>query len=166
MITIRRAKTNEYARLTQLSWASKQIWAYEEALFDVFKKEITLTPAYIAANDVFVAEENGDIAGYFSITAVTDGFYAGKVWVEKGFWLEHLFIHPQYIGKGIGRSLVSYAKELCRQKGIQRLRLFGDPHADGFYEKTGAVYFGKSPSSIEGRTVSVFEYAIIEEVQK
>ncbi|WP_407308127.1 GNAT family N-acetyltransferase [Desulfosporosinus sp. SB140] len=69
------------------------------------------------------------ITGYFSIVEVKEDFWAGKVWVRKGNWLEHLFILPKFIGKRIGSELISYTIDMCREKSIGRLFIFSDPNA-------------------------------------
>ncbi len=159
-IHIRPAKPNEAEALTRISFASKRHWKDPEEYFRVWKDELTITPRYILENRVFAAEADGKLAGYFSIVEVKKAFHAGKVPVRKGFWMEHLFLTPQYIGKGIGSRLMRFAEAYCRQNGIAKLYIFSDPHAKGFYEKMGAAYLGESPSSIEGRTVPLFSYAV------
>lgn len=161
-VIIRNAETGEAETLTELSFASKAIWNYPAEYFEVWKDELTITPDYIAQNKVFVAENAAfgcgqRIIGYLSITKVENDFFAGKVFVSQGYWLEHLFIHPDFIGKGIGRKLVNFAKDFCCKNGIRCLRIFSDPHAGGFYEKIGAGFIGESPSSIEGRNVQTYE---------
>ncbi|WHH61579.1 GNAT family N-acetyltransferase [Petroclostridium sp. X23] len=69
-------------------------------------------------------------------------------------------MNPQYIGIGIGKKLMHYASAVCKEKGISCLNIFSDPNARGFYDKLGAKYMGESPSSIENRTVSLYEYNI------
>jgi hypothetical protein len=45
------------------------------------------------------------------------------------------------------------AKHICSRTSIDRLHIFSDPSAKGFYDKIGARYIDESPSSIEGRKV-------------
>ncbi|WP_088186099.1 GNAT family N-acetyltransferase [Desulfosporosinus sp. FKA] len=75
-------------------------------------------------------------------------------------WLEHLFILPEFIGKRIGSELISYAKVVCRKKNINRVMIFSDSNAIGFYDKIGAAYIEESPSSIEGRNVLLYELIV------
>ena len=91
---------------------------------------------------------------------VPNEFWAGKVFVKKGFWLEHIFIKPEYIRKGIGTKLMRYVNSICEEKGIDCLNIFSDPNAKGFFNKIGAKYIGESLSSIENRTVSLYQYYI------
>lgn len=157
-VVIRPAAKTESAVLTDISFCAKRVWGYPEEYFTVWKNELTITPEYIEKNRVFAAEQGGEIIGYFSVVEVKQGFYSGKVFVRQGFWLEHIFVRPSQMRKGVGRELMRFCRQYCLNEGIARLYIFSDPHARGFYEKLGAVYLGESPSSIEGRSVSLFEY--------
>ncbi len=159
-IIIRRAQPDEHEVLTEISFASKRHWNDPEAYFEVWKNELVITHKYIESNTVFAAETPDGIAGYFSIVHVPQDFMAGPVFVRQGHWLEHIFIRPAYIGQGIGRSLIEFARDWCVQHGIDRLYIFSDPHARGFYERLGANYLGESASSIPGRTIPLFELNI------
>lgn len=159
-LIIREAKDTESDSLTAISFESKRYWNYPEEYFDIWKKELTITPKYIQKNMVFVAEFDSIPVGYFSIVKIKEDFWAGKVFVRKGFWLEHIFIKPEFIGKRVGTKLVGFAKDLCKQKKIECLNIFSDPNAKGFYDKVGARYIEESPSSIVGRTVSLYELVI------
>jgi GNAT superfamily N-acetyltransferase len=157
IVLIRSAKPTEHNILTDISFSAKGYWQYPIEYFDIWKDELTITPQYISENIVFVAERDHVIVGYISIVDIKNDFLAGTILVTKGHWLEHLFILPQFMYQGIGSALMQHAREYCLENGIQRLRIFSDPHAKGFYDKQGAVYLGESLSSIEGRTVSVYE---------
>lgn len=154
---IRPADVSDCGALTLLSFASKRYWNYPETYYEAWKNELTVTPEYIKSNSVFAAHRHNIIIGYFAITEVKEDFYAGSVFVQKGFWLEHFFIAPDYIRKGVGARLLEFAVSYCRGNGINRLLIFSDPHAAGFYERFGAKFLYDSPSSIEGRTVPVYE---------
>lgn len=155
-VDIRRARQNENKQLTRISFAAKRYWNYPEEYFEVWKSELTISEDYINNNDVFAAEEDGVLAAYYSVVEVKQEFMAGQTLVEKGFWLEHMFVLPKWIGCGIGRKMYEHMKSLCKSKGISELRIFADTNAKGFYDKMGAIYIEERPSSIEGRTVSVY----------
>jgi predicted GNAT family acetyltransferase len=82
------------------------------------------------------------------------------VFIHKGYWLEHNYIRPEYIGQGIGTKLMEHALEQCRKLGIPRLYFFADPHAESFYRKFGARFIAKADSSIEGRLLPLYELAV------
>jgi len=159
-ITIRRARPDEHALLTKISFASKRYWKDPEEYFEVWKKELTITQAYIESNTVFAAETREGVVGYLSIVHVPKDFMAGQTFVQRGYWLEHLFVQPDYIRRGVGSRLMSFARVWCVQNGIDRLLIFSDPHSRGFYEHLGASYMGEMASSIPGRTVPMMELII------
>lgn len=159
-LEIQRAEIEDAQQLTEIAFAAKRYWKYPEAYFAIWEKELTITSGYIRDHWVYKAIIEGNTIGFFSIVEVMEDFYAGKTFVHKGFWLDHLFLIPDYIGKGIGRRVMGFINQHCIQKNVENLYIFSDPNAYGFYEKVGAVYQSESPSSIEGRNVLLFVYKI------
>jgi len=153
---LRKAKGNENKTLTDISFAAKRYWDYPDEYFDVWQDELTVSEAYIEDNVVFVVENESVSIAYYSIIEVEEDFFAGETKVEKGVWLEHMFVLPQYIGKGIGKAMYAHMQQQCRDNGVVEIRIFSDPNAKGFYERMGARYLGERPSGIEGRSVSVY----------
>ncbi|SFM27421.1 GNAT family N-acetyltransferase [Pelosinus propionicus] len=148
-LEIRKAVADDSKVLTQISFMSKRYWNYPEQYFEIWKDELTITPSYIQNNIVYLAERDGQVLGYFSL-----------VQVDEGFWLEHIFIMPKCIGKGIGSKLIATLKSKCKELKIDKVNILSDPNAKGFYDKLGACYLGESPSNIEGRTVSIYEFNV------
>jgi GNAT superfamily N-acetyltransferase len=159
-LSVREASVSEHAVLTDISFASKQYWNYPNEYFEIWKEELTISPAYIKSNVVYVAEVKGRVIGYISLVELQTDFRAGNIILNKGFCLEHIFILPEYIGKGIGSSLIATLKEKCKEMKITKIYIFSDPNAKGFYDKLEACYLGESPSNIEGRSVSVYALQI------
>lgn len=159
-LIFREAVAGDSEVLTHISFAAKGYWNYPPKYYEVWRDELTLTPAYIEKNIVHVAECAGRVIGYFALTEVPADFWAGRVFVRRGHWLEHIFILPEYIGRGVGSQLVALLKTKCLAMNIDKLFIFADPHAKGFYDKLGARYLGDSPSSIDGRTVPLYELVI------
>jgi maltose O-acetyltransferase len=153
---IRKAYSEEANQLTEIAFAAKRTWNYPEHYFEIWTGELTITKGYIDQNIVFVYEKEEQVVGFYSIVSVIDDFWAGNVLVKKGYWLEHLFIIPSYQHKGIGRILTDHLVTYCLENQIDELRIFVDPNAVGFYEKIGAMFIEKSPSSIEGREIPVY----------
>jgi N-acetylglutamate synthase-like GNAT family acetyltransferase len=56
--------------------------------------------------------------------------------------LEDLFVDPDWMLHGIGRTLVQDAVESAREQGLTRVEVTANPHALGFYEKVGFVRNG------------------------
>ncbi len=59
--------------------------------------------------------------------------------VVKDYWkLSHLFVSPEFQGRGIGRSLVEAAVEGCRNRSPHlKIELNSSSNAAGFYEAVG-----------------------------
>ncbi|CQR73147.1 Acetyltransferase (GNAT) family protein [Sporomusa ovata DSM 2662] len=159
-VIIRSATINDSETLTRISFASKRYWNYPEKYFEIWKDELTITPTYITNNIVYVAEMDGQAIGYFSLVEVKEDFWAGRVFVNKGFWLEHIFILPEHIGAGIGSNLVAFLKEKCKEINVDKVNIFVDPNAKGFYDKIKADYLGEELSSIEGRKVALYKLQV------
>lgn len=53
IIEIRQAKPAESGDLTSISFASKRYWNYPEEYFEIWEKELTITPEYIDNNIVY-----------------------------------------------------------------------------------------------------------------
>ncbi|MGD9009461.1 MAG: GNAT family N-acetyltransferase [Desulfobacteraceae bacterium] len=149
---IRSAKRSEAGILTKISFESKGHWGYPKAFFDLWTDELTISSDDIQNNDVFVVEKKNAIVGYYSIVELTDDIDVSGIRINKGFWLEHMFIEPSSIGKGIGTKMFDHLRDRCRSRGITELGILADPNSKGFYEKMGCEYKGEYPSSIKGRT--------------
>lgn len=159
-ITFVKAQTADHMQLTDISFRAKRYWNYPERFYEIWRNELTITEEYINKHLVYTARTAGMVVGFYSIVKVEQDCWFGKVFVPQGYWLDHIFVRPEFIGQGFGTKLINHAKTICRQKGIPRLYLFSDPHCQGFYEKQGAVFLRKSKSSIEGRLVPLYELVV------
>lgn len=155
-----RANDADHKVLTEISFAAKRHWNYPESYFDIWKDELTITKDYIIENLVFKAVYKNIVVGFYSITENKSDFYSGEIFVAKGFWLEHIFVRPDFHKLGIGRMLIDHAKKISMETGINTLLIFVDPFAKGFYDKIGALHLYDSKSSIPGRHIPVYELKI------
>ena len=149
---IRRALESDAAILTALSFASKRYWGYPDSYIDRWAPELTIDEDYIRDNDVFVYQDNQEIVGYYAIVDLREDVVVSGVKLAQGFWLEHMFVAPRHIGRGIGRQLFAHLRQRCRMRGIDVLGILADPHARGFYARMGCEYVGEYPSTIKDRT--------------
>ncbi len=159
-IYIRRAIPAEHELLTDISLRAKQIWPYPDEYFAIWREELTISPDYITANLVYLAELENLVAGYYAIAYNPQDRQVGKVFVQSGYWLEHIFVLPKVMYSGIGRKLLNHAMNECHKVHCKQLSIFVDPFARGFYDKMGAQFLYDSPSSIPGRTIPVYRLAI------
>lgn len=157
---IRRVRIQEANILTKISFSSKGYWNYPKEFFEKWSNELTISSDYIQNNAVFVFEKDGNIIGYYSIVELKDDIEIADIKINKGFWLEHMFIEPQSIGKGIGTKLFQHLRKWCTSLDVSELGILADPHSRGFYEKMGCEYMLEYPSTIKNRTTPYFQLKI------
>ena len=149
---IRPAKITDSEALTKISFESKAHWEYPDEFLATWSNELTITPDYLENNEVYLFENDGVIIGYYSIIELKEDTEISAIKLKKGFWLEHMFIVPYCIRKGIGTILFNHMLDRCRNRGITELGILSDPNAREFYEKMGCKYHGEYPSTIANRT--------------
>ena len=155
-IQISKAQNSDADVLTDISFAAKKHWNYPDSYYDLWRDELTITKKYIQQNIVFKALYMDVVIGFYSIIENKEDFYSGDTFVKKGFWLEHLFIKPEYHKLGVGTLIMNHAKQVSRDLCIRNLFIFVDPYAKGFYDRVGAEYLYDSKSSIPGRMIPVY----------
>ncbi|WP_152004085.1 GNAT family N-acetyltransferase [Desulfoluna spongiiphila] len=143
-MTIRKAKQKDSTALTDISFASKRHWNYPDHYFEIWSSELTITPEYIHENHVFVIEDSG-IKGFYSVINLQTEITLSEFTMLTGTWLDHVFIRPEYIGMGYGRSLMGHlAKQSQTQKWAQ-IQILADPNSKNFYKKNGRFLHQRSP---------------------
>ncbi len=157
---IRAARPTEWKYLSRLCYASKAYWKYPESYMKAWTKELTISPAYLKDHQAYVLSDEGEIKALYTLADNKTARSSGTVTIEAGLWLDHFFIHPKWIGQGLGRILWQDVLQKCRALDVKKIRMFVDPHARGFYIKMGCSFVRMSPSSIPGREIPVFEYQI------
>lgn len=143
-IHIRRALPEEADALTQIALSAKAHWGYSERWMKIWTPLLTITPEFISGADVWVAEVNSELAGFHAL-----------ILAKQRVNLEHLWILPAYMGKGIGRALFEHALARCREMECQVLEIVSDPNAQGFYERMGAKKVGVSLGEVDGELRSL-----------
>ena len=139
-VQIRRAKPEEAAVLTEIAHAAKRHWGYPENWIQHWRADLTITPEFVAQNEMYVAMNGEEIVGCCAI-----------VFSESVTELEHMWIRPEHIGTGVGRALFLHVKERAARLNIPALEISSDPNAEGFYERMGAKRIGEVRSELEGK---------------
>jgi GNAT superfamily N-acetyltransferase len=134
-----RAKPDDADALTQIAHAAKRHWGYPERWIESWRDILTMRPEFIAANVAYSAMEADRAVGFYLLTTENDGMH-----------LDHLWIAPHAMGRGIGRALFEHALEQTRSLGHRTLKIEADPNAEGFYADMGARRAGAAITSIEG----------------
>jgi GNAT superfamily N-acetyltransferase len=117
-----RAKPEDADALTEIAYAAKRHWGYPERWIESWRDTLTLRPEFIAANVAYCAMEDDRAVGFYLLTNEHDGMH-----------LDHLWIPPHAMGRGIGRALFEHAVEQARRLGHRLLKIEADPNAEGFY---------------------------------
>ena len=137
---VRLAKPEEAGALTDLAHESKRHWGYPENWISHWKEALTITPEYIAANQVFVAEDEERIIGFYAL--VVSGDRAE---------LDHMWVSPDHLGTGVGKALFVHAMRAAKGQSLSEVEILSDPNAEGFYQKMGAYRTGESVSEVDGQ---------------
>ena len=136
---IRPAREDEAPLLSAVALASKRVWGYSPDLLEAWRAELTIEPRTIRSRPVMVAEQSGQIAGFYALAD------RGVTWE-----LDHLWVAPLWMRRGIGRALVEHALATARAGGAWIVTVDSDPHAEAFYRACGAVRQGEVPAPIPG----------------
>jgi N-acetylglutamate synthase-like GNAT family acetyltransferase len=136
--TIRRARPQEANALSDLSFRSKAYWGYDAAFMEACRADLTITPAEVSDQPIYVMEERQQLIGFYDLSAVD----------AQEALLHSLFVEPDRIGHGYGKRLWQHAVETARCLGFHSLMLHSEPHAVGFYQAMGAVQIGDVPSTV------------------
>lgn len=132
---IRKAMNKDSKILSELAYKSKAYWGYPKEFLERCKDDLTVTAKYLEQNLVYVMEKNYEIIAFYSISVS-----------EKK--LDALFIHPEYIGKGLGRVLWLDLLRKAKQLHMEELMIDSDPYAEAFYLKMGAKRIGEIQSTV------------------
>src|SRR5829696_4742178 len=138
---IRRATPDEAATLTQIALDAKRYWGYPEHWIRHWESDLTISSDFIRDNHVYVAEDDGEIRGFYALCV--EGNKAE---------LEHMWVTPSCIGSGVGKELFLDAMERAAALNVGAVELTSDPNAAGFYRRMGATQIGETDASLEGQS--------------
>jgi GNAT superfamily N-acetyltransferase len=148
---ITRARAEDSDVLTEIAFAAKRHWGYPERWIQSWREILTMRPEFISANVAYAATGDGRAVGFYVLTTENDGMH-----------LDHLWIMPHAIGRGIGRALFAHAVEQAKRLGFPEIKIEADPNAEGFYQRMGAKRVGTNVTEIEGerRELPLLDYAV------
>lgn len=143
-VWIRPAEHGEVERLREIAIAAKSYWGYDPDRVREWAALGDFSPAGLLEKHVYVAAVRDAPVGWAAAISRTD------VW-----WLDDLWILPDWMGKGIGRRLFSHTAEQGRAAGAHRMEWEAEPNALGFYERMGSHYLRDSEPSVWGRVNAI-----------
>lgn len=148
-MTIRPARPGEAEALSALAREAKAHWGYPAEWLAAWRDALTVSEAFVTGCAVFVAAGADDTPlGWVALAGEPDDLA-----------IEHLWVRPAAMGRGVGRALVARAREAAAAQGVTRLRIEADPHAAPFYERIGARRVGAVRADVCGvrRDLPLFE---------
>jgi len=145
-LVIQKAELKDSAILTEISKSAKAYWDYPEEWLQLWENDLTITIAQIQQHQVFKLTREGEILGFCMI-------------IEEGelVEIEHLWIRPKYIGKGLGKYLLTEVLQSVITKSHTTLSVLADPNVVGFYEKFGLKTIQYLPGQPEGRVLPLMQ---------
>lgn len=149
-LTLREPNKTELPFLSDLCLRSKAHWGYDAEFIEACRDVLSITEADLARDHIVVAEQDGEIVGVVHVQ-------------EEGSdaILDKLFIEPNAIGGGVGKSLYAWAEATARNLGAANMKIDSDPQAEAFYVKMGAKTIGRIASTaVEGRTLPLMSVSL------
>ena len=141
----RTAEIDDLEILNLISVKSKAFWGYSKTLMEIWSNELTLDKDILSKQNVLIIETENNVIGFSSIMENRDTCE-----------IIHLWILPEFIGKGFGKKLLDKTIETCI-KADKPIIVVADPNAEPFYQSQGFVTFDKVESSPKGRFLPVMK---------
>ena len=138
-MNLRRGLPEDTQGLELIAHAAKAHWGYSAEQLQAWRADLTISPESVLARPVCVAEEGGKPVGFAQVAMDTQPWELDALWV-----------HPEHMGKGIGKALLAWAKDFAASAGQLELAIDADPNAERFYRACGAVLVGNVPAPIAG----------------
>ncbi len=151
-VWVRLASEDDAPALSALALRAKSHWGYPPDWIDLWREELTITPAYLARHTTFVATEEDTPIG-MCVLERRDGECS----------VENVWIAPDRHGQGVGRALVMRALREAGHAGMTSVRVVSDPFAEGFYTRLGAERCGEVRAPMPGapdRTLPVLVFGV------
>lgn len=148
-----RAKSEQAGALTEVAHAAKRHWGYPDKWIQRWRGVLTISREFISSNVGYCAMEDDRVVGFYLLTN------------KKGdLHLDHLWIIPSAMGRGIGRALFQHAIEQARKLGQKTVIIEADPNAEGFYKRMGARRIGEIITIIDDqqRELPILRYDTLE----
>ena len=137
-MTIRSAAPAEASTLTTIALDAKRYWGYPEHWIKHWESDLTISSDFIRDNHVYVAEENGEIRGFYALCVAGDKAE-----------LEHMWVKPAVIGTGVGKEMFLDAMERAAKLNVDAVEISSDPNAAEFYKRMGATQIGEVDAPVD-----------------
>ena len=137
-MNIRSAAPEDASTLTTIALDAKRYWGYPEHWIKHWESDLTISSDFIRDNHVYVAEENGEIRGFYALCVAGDKAE-----------LEHMWVKPAVIGTGVGKEMFLDAMERAAKLNVDAVEISSDPNAAEFYKRMGATQIGEVDAPVD-----------------
>ena len=151
MICLRCPWEGEGAALSRIATLAKAYWGYEAAQMDAWRNDLAIDPQSTPHRWTRVAEWDGETVGVVQLA-----------FADASADILHLWVHPQFMHRGIGRALMDAALAETHGRGFRRVIIDADPNAEPFYLAMGARRAGQVAAPIEGEPGRVRPQMVID----
>ena len=135
-LTIRNARQDEAALLTDIAKRSKAYWGYDEKFMAKCQEELTVKSKNIGKDDSahVVAEKENKVIGFYALQNI-DG---------KEFELGALYVAAEHIKTGVGYELMAHAKNRAAALGDGPSSFKATPTPSAFIRRAGQSMSGRA----------------------
>jgi N-acetylglutamate synthase-like GNAT family acetyltransferase len=144
-VVVLKAQLGDMETLNKISVESKMHWNYPVEWLEQWIDDLRLTENDFLTQEIYKIEKNGLIIGFCSIQEK-----------EQNYEITHLWIRPDYIGRGYGKILLNQTITNVVKKE-KEIIVEADPNAEQFYKSQGFVIFSKVESFPKGRFLPVMK---------
>lgn len=138
-LLVERATREDNEKLNTIAYEAKSHWGYPEDWMRMWKDDLLISKEYIEGNYVYKLLYGNEIIAFIAIEEDADCFQ-----------ITHLWVSPEYMGKGVGKKLLNEVVLKVVKPGVQII-VESDPNAEEFYKKQGFVTFDRRESTPQGR---------------
>lgn len=125
-VDVRPATAADGERLRELLAAAKGWWGYDHAVVAEWAASIDIA-ATLRDQEVWVAQGAGRVVAWAGLLPPDAGVAV----------LDHLWVDPASMGRGIGSALFRHAAGRAAALGARRMEWEAEPNALGFYRAMG-----------------------------
>ena len=120
MIKTRKAKNEDCELLTKIFISARKNMTYLPTLYTEEETLWWISNIVLKENDIYIAEFNDEPAGFLA---------------KKKDMIEHLYIHPEFQNRNIGKFLLDICKEM--NSSLELWVFQKNTRAIAFYERNG-----------------------------
>lgn len=135
--------------MSAIAQKAKAYWNYPKEWLQLWEKQLTFTA--------------DDLKTHWNCGVCIEKKLVGFVMFsqkERVAEIDNLWVLPEFMGLGIGRKLMTRALSEAKSRELETVLIESDPHAEGFYNKFGAVRVGFIDSTPKPRKLPVLEITL------